>query len=84
MGSHLTLQEQWVAVGAMAVVSYDHILTLDREIQYIWRRKITGASATYVVMRCSSLAATVFTLLNFFSWPGKSSPVRAFACLDRI
>ncbi|KAH9941674.1 uncharacterized protein BXZ73DRAFT_98062 [Epithele typhae] len=77
MSSQITLsalQSKWAVVGSIAIVSYDYFLTLDREIQYIWRRKFTSASAIYIVTRYSSLAANIFTLLNFFPWPGKSTP----------
>ncbi|KAH9941699.1 uncharacterized protein BXZ73DRAFT_98090 [Epithele typhae] len=68
------LQSRWAVVGSLAIVGYDYFLTLDREIQYIWKRKISSASVIYIVIRYSSLASNVLTLLNFFSWPGKSTP----------
>ncbi|KAH9941660.1 uncharacterized protein BXZ73DRAFT_74865 [Epithele typhae] len=68
-----TLESLWVAVGSLALVGYDYLLTLDREIKYIWTRKVTSASVIYVITRYCSLTAIVLTLLNFFPWPGKSS-----------
>ncbi|KAH9941683.1 uncharacterized protein BXZ73DRAFT_74882 [Epithele typhae] len=69
-----SLQSKWAVVGAVAVF-YDYVLTLDSEIKYIWRRKVTSASMIYIVIRYSSLVSNVLTFLNFFPSPGKSSPM---------
>ncbi|KAH9941694.1 uncharacterized protein BXZ73DRAFT_98085 [Epithele typhae] len=71
------LQLKWVVIGGVTLISYDYFLTLDREIQYIWRRKFTTASAIYIVTRYSSLASNVLTFLNLFPWPGESSSMYA-------
>ncbi|KAH9941696.1 uncharacterized protein BXZ73DRAFT_98087 [Epithele typhae] len=87
MGSQITLsalQSRWAVVGSTgkwysrrAIVGYDYFLTLDHEIQYIWKRKITSASVIYIVIRYSSLIANVLTLFNFFPWPRKSTTMYA-------
>ncbi|KAH9941691.1 uncharacterized protein BXZ73DRAFT_98081 [Epithele typhae] len=76
MGSQIALSalhNQWAVVGVITVVSYDYFLTFDREIKYIWRRKMTSGSVIYIAGRYSSLTINVLTLLNFFPWPGKST-----------
>ncbi|KAH9941680.1 uncharacterized protein BXZ73DRAFT_98069 [Epithele typhae] len=79
-----TLENKWAVVGCVSLISYDYFLTLDREIEYIWRRRITSASAIYIVTRYSSLASNILTFLNFFPWPGESSaePGRAYTRLN--
>ncbi|KAH9941678.1 uncharacterized protein BXZ73DRAFT_98066 [Epithele typhae] len=73
------LESKWAMVSAIGkwytwTITYDHFLTLDVEIKHIWSRKMTSAGAIYVVIRYSSLVSNILTFLDFFPWPGKSSP----------
>ncbi|KAH9941687.1 uncharacterized protein BXZ73DRAFT_41766, partial [Epithele typhae] len=65
------------------LITYDYFLTLDREIQYIWRRKFTSASAIYIVTRYSSLASNIVISLNLFPRPGELSAVSVFLSPSR-
>ncbi|KAH9930447.1 uncharacterized protein BXZ73DRAFT_101821 [Epithele typhae] len=67
------LQDSWLSVASLVLVLYDYLLTLDREIHYIWRRSVSSASILYLVLRYVSLAAVVVTMLNLFPFPGKAS-----------
>ncbi|KAH9918382.1 uncharacterized protein BXZ73DRAFT_80612 [Epithele typhae] len=81
MGSQVilsALRSQWAVVGSISVVCYDYFLTFDREIQYVWRRRITSASAIYIAIRYSSVATIILTLFGFFASSGQSTLVRAF------
>ncbi|KAH9941672.1 uncharacterized protein BXZ73DRAFT_74874 [Epithele typhae] len=73
-----SFQNKCTAVGGVTLITYDYLLTLDREIRYIWRGKFTGASAIYIVTRYSSLASHIVNSLNLFPWPGDSSAVSVF------
>ncbi|KAH9941663.1 uncharacterized protein BXZ73DRAFT_98050 [Epithele typhae] len=73
------LQSRWAVVAVIVVTSYDYLLTLDREVQYVWR-KTTSASAIYIAIRYSCLASNILTLLTFFPFPGKSTPKYAPIC----
>ncbi|KAH9941662.1 uncharacterized protein BXZ73DRAFT_98049 [Epithele typhae] len=68
------LQSEWAVVGAITVTTYDYLLIFDREVRYVWRKKFTSAGAIYIAIRYSCLASNILTLLNFFYWPGKSTP----------
>ncbi|KAH9941667.1 uncharacterized protein BXZ73DRAFT_74869 [Epithele typhae] len=41
------------------VMTYDHILNIDREVQYVWRKKIASAGVIYIAIRYSSLTSNM-------------------------
>ncbi|KAH9941685.1 uncharacterized protein BXZ73DRAFT_74883 [Epithele typhae] len=84
LSAYVLAVARWYHEFACSPVNYDYFLTLDTEIQYVWSRKITSAGAIYVVIRYFSLISNILTFLNFFPWPGKSSPVRAFLRPDKV
>ncbi|TBU33886.1 hypothetical protein BD311DRAFT_684372 [Dichomitus squalens] len=50
IGHHCTL-------SALTLLLFDFAITLDREVELIWRRKTTGASVLFILTRYLSLAA---------------------------
>lgn len=59
-----------------ALLCYDHLLTFDREVRYIWPRGLCGSSILYFAIRYPSLV--YISLLMYFvgPWQGKSLQVR--------
>ena len=49
-----------------ALVLYDYLLTFDRELDLIWRRKWTGPSVLFVVNRYSALMLSLISALWLF------------------
>ena len=49
-----------------ALVLYDYLLTFDRELDFIWRRKWTGPSVLFVVNRYSALMLSLISALWLF------------------
>ena len=52
------------ASNSAALFCYDYLLTFDREVQYLWRRKFASSTVLYALMRYSTLAAFVLTSLG--------------------
>lgn len=50
---------------ATALCCFDHIITLDAEIKYIWRRRVSGASVLFILNRYSLLAASLASMVQF-------------------
>jgi hypothetical protein len=49
----------------VVLLAYDHLLTLDLEVRYIWKSWRTRASAWYLIIRYSSLCIRAMVLLTF-------------------
>ncbi|OJA20480.1 hypothetical protein AZE42_01973 [Rhizopogon vesiculosus] len=68
---------------------YDHLLTLDREVEYIWKRPVTSSNILYVIVRYGGGLLVVFTTMAFtsehtsqkvhFFYHFKDGPVSAFS-----
>ena len=58
-----------------AVVIYDWILSVDREVAYIWNSGPSSASIIYLTLRYVSSASFIVTMMNLFPYVGKSSAV---------
>ncbi|GJE89146.1 hypothetical protein PsYK624_052400 [Phanerochaete sordida] len=55
----------YVAMGALALIVYDYVITLDQEVNNVWRRKFTAASLLFYVNRyLSILAAALIVAMN--------------------
>ena len=59
----------------VVIILYDYLLTFDREVLYIWRRRFTSANIIYVLLRYVALASLIVTMLNVFPFAGKTSTV---------
>ncbi|RPD56460.1 hypothetical protein L227DRAFT_614597 [Lentinus tigrinus ALCF2SS1-6] len=72
------IEEQMTYAAMGALVLYDQLLTFDRELRLVWRRKVTGATVLFVLNRYLLLARflVVFASYNISSQEG-------YACLSR-
>ncbi|KAF8146835.1 hypothetical protein K438DRAFT_1868455 [Mycena galopus ATCC 62051] len=52
-------------LAGIVVLVYDHILTFDSEVKYIWNAKRTRTSLWFLFIRYSALAIRLFTLVTF-------------------
>ncbi|KAI0332782.1 hypothetical protein GY45DRAFT_1246145, partial [Cubamyces sp. BRFM 1775] len=50
------------------LVWYDVILTLPTEYSRIWKRRFSGATLIYLVMRYSTVIDGIFAMLKFLLW----------------
>ncbi|KAI0330888.1 hypothetical protein GY45DRAFT_679438 [Cubamyces sp. BRFM 1775] len=55
----LAVLDNLMGIGAVTLLVYEHIINLDKEIQYVWLRKKTGAAVLYLIIRYMAL----FTLV---------------------
>ena len=46
------------------MVVYEYMITLGREVQLFWRRKLTGAAALFYLNRYLSLVVNVYGLIE--------------------
>ncbi|KAF8164784.1 hypothetical protein B0H34DRAFT_212451 [Crassisporium funariophilum] len=49
-GFHLTAGK-YVGMASLAMVIYDHVLTFPREVERIWKQRITGATVLFLLNR---------------------------------
>ena len=70
--------EYWVVI-----VGYDYILTLKGEIDYVWRRKLSGATVIFFVNRYFLIAAVALLVLESVSWETTKVSVVRDMCCDR-
>lgn len=49
---------------------YEYLLTLAREVKYIWRRKASAATALFVINRYVVFANRLIRLIQAVSWTG--------------
>ncbi|KAI0729807.1 hypothetical protein C8Q72DRAFT_777325 [Fomitopsis betulina] len=65
-----------------ALCCYDYCLTLGREVDLIWRGRLSLASVLFYVLRYSALLDTVLVMLGYLSWPSwQTTHVRYSLCL---
>ncbi|PCH40419.1 hypothetical protein WOLCODRAFT_136864 [Wolfiporia cocos MD-104 SS10] len=67
-------------VNACSLVSsvlifYDHLLTMSREVDYIWRAKMTMSTIVFYGSRYAALTYGVFGISQIFSWNNYASCV---------
>ena len=48
-----------LAAVALALYAYDYMLTFSDEVQYIWRRPVTGIKILYLILRYGVLFAEI-------------------------
>ncbi|KAL7277148.1 hypothetical protein ACG7TL_008994 [Trametes sanguinea] len=53
------IPENRVALGAVALLAYEYIITLGREVRFIWMHKKTGAMWLFLVVRYHALLSMV-------------------------
>ena len=59
-----------------AIIFFDWLLTLDREVEQFWCRKLTPAALLYYTNRYSAIACNIFVILQLHSWWGQNVEVR--------
>lgn len=52
--------------GQPAILVYDTLLTFSRELDFIWKRKISVASVIFIMLRYGALASNVMVLLTWY------------------
>jgi len=79
MHSHPTLAEPSVANGlvtvccyssCLALLFYDYLLTLGREIEYIWAGQFSLPSMLFYIVRYSAIINTICMLAEMYPWSG--------------
>ncbi|KAL4246665.1 hypothetical protein ABKN59_008853 [Abortiporus biennis] len=58
-----------VSMAATALVVYDSVITFDREVEAIWKKKINIASVLFVMNRYGMIVYAVLTVLVYFGEP---------------
>lgn len=48
----------------VVLYSYDHVITLDNEVKYVWRRRISGASVLFMMNRYMMLLASLASIIH--------------------
>ncbi|KAI0754211.1 hypothetical protein C8Q80DRAFT_1094190, partial [Daedaleopsis nitida] len=54
----------FLSCAATALVLYEYIITIELEVQQIWRRKISGASILFILTRYLTLLNRVFVVIG--------------------
>ena len=60
----------------VALLAYDHLLTLSGEIQFVWGRKFSGATVVFVLNRYVTLFGKIVLPISTFWWPNQTDDVR--------
>ncbi|KAI0827779.1 hypothetical protein BC628DRAFT_1418373 [Trametes gibbosa] len=75
------LIENYCIVASSVLLWYDFVLTLPDEYRHMWRRKFTGATAIYLVMRYSAIFDRVFFCLEVLVWNSTDQGCVVYLCL---
>ncbi|KZT04437.1 uncharacterized protein LAESUDRAFT_727911 [Laetiporus sulphureus 93-53] len=65
--------ENYFFFSVTALCCYDYVLTLDREIKFIWKTELSFATSLYYAFRYSALFNTIMVLLTRIAWPSWQS-----------
>ena len=57
------------------IILYDTILSFPQEIRYIWRRRFSLVTVSYIIIRYGTLVNTIMNILDAF-YVSTSIPVR--------
>ncbi|KAL1948797.1 hypothetical protein VTO73DRAFT_10603 [Trametes versicolor] len=60
------LVENYCIIASSALLFADTLMTLTSEVQRIWRRKFTGATAVFLVTRYVAVAERIVLLVSVF------------------
>ncbi|KAI0331607.1 hypothetical protein GY45DRAFT_1321921 [Cubamyces sp. BRFM 1775] len=63
-----------LAMGSVALVAYEYVITFEQEIRFIWSRRKTGASLLFLMIRYYALVTLVF--IQAISYMPMSSPAQ--------
>ncbi|KAI0717103.1 hypothetical protein C8Q76DRAFT_424451 [Earliella scabrosa] len=67
-----TLKAQYGEFAGITIIFFDWLLTLDREVEQFWSRKLTPAALLYYTNRYSAIACNIFVILQLHSWWGQN------------
>ncbi|KAF7800342.1 hypothetical protein EIP86_011592 [Pleurotus ostreatoroseus] len=56
------LLEDWIVTGLVALVAFDYVITIDQEVNMVWKKKWTAA--TWLFMTNRYLLVSVMVLAN--------------------
>ncbi|KAI0331799.1 hypothetical protein GY45DRAFT_1433703 [Cubamyces sp. BRFM 1775] len=59
-------------VVGLALLTYDHLLTLSGEIQFVWGRKFSGATVVFMLNRYVTLFGKIVLPISTFWWPNQT------------
>ena len=59
----------------IAFLIYDHLLTLPGEIELVWGRKFTGATALFILLRYFTITSKLSLLVTAFPWANQTDQV---------
>ncbi|KAL6300947.1 hypothetical protein BKA93DRAFT_828648 [Sparassis latifolia] len=71
-----SITDNYCEVAALAVLFYDHMLTLPAEVRFLWTRKFSGATLLFMLNRYITLFGKTILLVTGFSWPNQTDAVR--------
>ena len=66
-----------VIFGTQALISYDYLLTFNREVRHIWRRGFSGAALLFYTVRYPGIAGAIIDVLDLTPFKGMSDKVRS-------
>ena len=61
---------------SVALFLYDYLITLDREVRYIWSHKFCNASVIFFILRYSYLTAVILGIMDLVPLASKTDAVR--------
>ncbi|TBU43473.1 hypothetical protein BD309DRAFT_864231 [Dichomitus squalens] len=53
-----------ISIAATAIIVYDYALTIDLEVQQIWKRDISGTTVLFILTRYITLLQRIFVLIS--------------------
>ncbi|EIW54784.1 uncharacterized protein TRAVEDRAFT_103473, partial [Trametes versicolor FP-101664 SS1] len=57
------------------LLAYDHLLTISGEIEFVWRRKFSGATVVFLLNRYVTLFGKIMLPISTFWWPNQTDKV---------
>lgn len=84
--SNLRFEVSWELAG-IALLYYDFMITISDEVEYIWKRKFTGATALFCINRyVTLLVQTLSVIASLLTWQTQTNDSPSLICngLDRF
>lgn len=61
--------------SSLVLLAYDHLLTISGEVEFVWRRKFSGATVVFLLNRYVTLFGKIMLPISTFWWPNQTDKV---------
>ncbi|KAI0777519.1 hypothetical protein BD413DRAFT_181425 [Trametes elegans] len=70
------VQGEYFSISARALFLWDYFVTLDREVEYIWKKRLSAASILFILNRYVNLGVSILEVIEQAPFQTSQAPAR--------